>query len=398
MTRAPRTVRRLIPRAAHPLRLCISIVGAAIVLAGCGAASPAAHRQTLAVVARGLANPRQISFGPDGALYVAEAGDGGHARCARDPSSGERICVGVTGAIARLAHGVVTRIVSGLPSVAGAGGAESSGPADVILSHGDPVFVTQDTQIDRAGANQFGQPGRLLGKLISMRASGGLRVIADLARFEATHDPDHGAGAASAAEGIDSDPYALAAYRGGYALAAPAGNDLLWVSASGAIRVLAVFPVQHELAPAGVVAKSARRVTVQSVPTSVAVGPDGALYVGELTGFPFDPGYARVWRVVLGHPATVYARGFTNISAIAFDRSGRLLVLEINRAGRRDTSAPGELIRVAGGRRTVLASAGLSWPTGVAVAADGSIFLADNGISPASGNGSHGEIVRVLTH
>jgi len=391
-------VRPLIPRPAHALGLCVWIVGAAIVLAGCGAAGPATQRQTLVVVARGLANPRQISFGPDGVLYIAEAGEGGHARCAKDPSTGERICVGPTGAIARLAHGVLTRVVSGLPSVAGAGGAESSGPADVILSHGDPVFVTQDTQIDRAGANQFGQPGRLLGKLISMQPSGGLRVVADLARFEATHNPDRGAGAASVADGIDSDPYALVAYRGGYALADAAGNDLLSVSASGAIRVLAVFPVQRELAPAGVVAKSARRVTVQAVPTSVAVGPDGALYVGELSGFPFDPGYARVWRVVPGHRATVYARGFTNISAIAFDRSGRLLVLEINRAGLRHTGAPGELLRVAGGRRRVLASAGLSWPTGVAVAANGSILVANNGISPATGDGSHGEIVRVLTH
>ena len=73
-------------------------------------------------------------------------------------------------------------------------------------------------------------------------------------------------------------------------------------------------------------AKSARRVTVQSVPTSVAVGPDGALYAGELTGFPFNPGDARVWRVVPGHAPTVYARGFTNISAIAFDRSGEVIV------------------------------------------------------------------------
>ena len=392
-----RAVRRLIRQAAHPPRLCILIVGVTMVLAGCGGASPASRQHALVVVVRGLANPRQMSFGPDGALYVAEAGDGGHARCAKDPSTGARICAGATGAIVRLAHGVVTRLLTGLPSVAGAGGAESSGPADVILSRGDLVFVTQDTQIDRAGANQFGQPGRLLGTLISTRASGGARVVVDLARFEASHNPDHGTGAASAADVIDSDPYALAAYGGGYAVADAAGNDLLWVSPSGTIRVLAVFPVQHEVAAAGLVGRSARRVTVQSVPTSVVVGPDGALYVSELTGFPFNPGHARVWRVVPGHPPSVYASGFTNISAIAFDRSGRLLVLEINRAGLRDTTAPGELIRVARGNSTVLASAGLSWPTGVAVAADGSIFVANDGISPATGPGSHGEIVRVRT-
>ena len=39
---------------------------------------------------------------------------------------------------------------------------------------------------------------------------------------------------------------------------------------------------------------------VQSVPTSVIVGPDGALYVGELTGVPFRAGTARVWRVAAG--------------------------------------------------------------------------------------------------
>jgi glucose/arabinose dehydrogenase len=46
----------------------------------------------------------------------------------------------------------------------------------------------------------------------------------------------------------------------------------------------------------------------------------------------------------------------------------------------------------------VLASVGLSWPTGVAVARDGSILIANNGTSTASGSGVHGEIVRVLTH
>lgn len=181
-------------------------------------------------------------------------------------------------------------------------------------------------------------------------------------------------------------------------MADAAGNDVLWVSRAGGIRALAVLPIQYEVAPPGVVAKTARQVATQSVPISVAVRPDEALYVSELSGFPFDPRYARIWRIVPGQRPTVYARGFTNISAIAFDRQGRLLVLEIDRSGLRDTHAPGELIRVdADGRRTVLVSTGLSSPTGVAVATDGSIFIANNGTSPATGRGAHGEIVRVLT-
>jgi glucose/arabinose dehydrogenase len=347
------------------------------------------------VVADGLANPRQMSFGPDGSLYVAEAGSGGHARCAPDPSTGKPICVGSTGAIARITGGVLRRVVTGLPSVAAAGGQDASGPADVVLGPGWLEVVTQDTRITAGGANQFARPGRLLGRLLTAPAAGGLRPGADLARFEAATDPDRGAGAA-AGRAVESDPYALAAYRGGYAVVDAAANDVLWVTPAGAIRVLAVLPVQYQAAAAGVAGPTARRVAAQSVPTSVAVGPDGALYVGELTGFPFAAGSARVWRIVPGRRPTVHAGGFTNISAIAFDRRGRLLVLEINRAGLRDQQAPGELLRLeAGGRRTVLASAGLSSPTGVAVAADGSIYIANHGTSPASGTGPHGQIVRL---
>jgi len=40
------------------------------------------------------------------------------------------------------------------------------------------------------------------------------------------------------------------------------------------------------------------------VPTGLARGPDGALYVGLLTGVPFAPGAASVYRVVPGQAPT----------------------------------------------------------------------------------------------
>ncbi|MCA1690192.1 MAG: ScyD/ScyE family protein [Actinobacteria bacterium] len=120
-------------------------------------------------------------------------------------------------------------------------------------------------------SNGFGAGGRLLGHLLTRGPDGRLRVGADLARFEAAHDPDHGRGGA-AGDAIESDPYALAAYRGGYAVADAAGNDVLWVGPTGAVRVLAVLPTQTVPAPAGTMGGTARRVAVQSVPTSVAVG------------------------------------------------------------------------------------------------------------------------------
>jgi sugar lactone lactonase YvrE len=367
-----------------------------LVLAGCGGgprartASTASQSSTrLTVVADDLANPRQLSVAADGSIYVAEAGDGGDRDCAKPAGGGGEICVGPSGSIARVADGRAEPVISGLPSVASAGGAEASGPADVVATGSKLAFVIQDTDIDRAGANQFGSPGAALGHLATARSDGGgLRLVADLGRYEALHNPDHGAGA-SAADAIQSDPYGLVAYRGGYAVADAAGNDLLWVGPTGAVDVLAVFPTETETTASG------SPVVAQSVPTSVAVGPDGALYVGELTGAPFKVGAARVWRVVPGRAPVVYASGFTNISAIAFDRTGRLLVLEIDRLGLSDANGGGELIRLDADRReTVLVSQGLTSPTGVAVAADGSIYISNYGSSPSTGAGPHGEILR----
>src|SRR5687768_8143230 len=67
------------------------------------------------VVMRGLNNPRGLAFGPDGALFVAEAGRGGAGPCFQ---SMQVVCYGPTGAIGRLAGGVQDTVVSGLPSYA----------------------------------------------------------------------------------------------------------------------------------------------------------------------------------------------------------------------------------------------------------------------------------------
>ena len=86
-----------------------------------------------------------------------------------------------------------------------------------------------------------------------------------------------------------------------------------------------------------------------SLPTSVAVGPDGAYYVGELTGAPFATGAARVYRVVRGQDPEVYLEGFTTIIDLAFGPDGSLYVLQHSSAGGPPPpfAAPGSLVRVA---------------------------------------------------
>jgi len=387
-----------------PASGCCALLCALLVLglgaAGESTASRAAAR--LVVVAQNLNNPRKIFRSPGGVLYVVEAGVGGNDKCL--PPLSDPVCVGLSGSVTEVAQGKQRVAVGRLVSVAGVTHQRAQGPADVAVAGGRFYVLLQDTTIDARGHNRLGPDGRYAGDLIA--TPGGRSrptVIADFPAYEAAHNPDHGAGrgARYGDPPIDSDPYALTPYRGGFAVADAAGNDLLRVDRNGRISTLAVFPTQtvrisssvaHAIgAPTGT-----RSLVVQSVPTSVAVGPDGALYVGELTGIPFQPGTARIWRVVPGHRPSIYASGFTTISDLAFQGKD-LLVLEIAARGLLDPTSPGALIRVApSGRRTLVASTGLTAPTGIAVAGR-SIYVSNNGLFPGSGPGRHGELVRIAS-
>ena len=384
-----------------------------------GATSDVARIQ---VVASGLDQPKKVTVAPGGTLLVAASGDG--AAPSSCVNGAQRSCLDSSGAIERITiGGQVSPLLGGLPSVSsGATAGVAAGPAEARIVGGRLVVLFQDQDITHStGRQPYGPGGRVLGELVryggkrGSTGSGGTagsgRAIASFGPFEARHNPDHDAGtdvALGLEPGIDSDPYAFVPYRGGYAVVDAGANDLLFVARTGAVRVLAVFPTITETAAPGSFGPSQKRVITaraQPVPDSLAVGPDGALYVGELSGTPYDVGSSRVYRVVPGRPASVYARGLTSIADIAFDSSGRLLVLEIDRRGLRDpallagsTPASGALIEIApaGLRRTVVSS-GLEFPTGMAFANDGSLYIAVRGIdSPLPGSaGGGGALVRV---
>ena len=366
------------------------------------------------VVATGLNQPKKITIAPDGSLIVALSGDAVAPASCTDGT--EASCLDTSGAIDRITPwGHVSTLVSGLPSVSSGGPMPSAtGPAEARYVDGALQVLFQNTAIDpTTGDETFGAPGRLLGDLARFHGDGSGQgfIEAALGPFEAANNPDHGAGTAvtlGAEPAIDSDPYSFVPYRGGWAVADAAANDLLWVSPRGHISVLAVFPVIDETAAPGSLGPTqttAVPVQAQPVPDSVAVGPDGALYVGELGGDPFNVGSSDVYRVVPGHAPTVYASGFTAIGDIAFDSSGHLLVLEIDQAGLMDPAlasggvpTPGALIEVGhNGSQTMIASTGLEFPTGLAVGCDGWAYVSNFGVVSATGGpgGVSGEIVKV---
>jgi sugar lactone lactonase YvrE len=117
-------------------------------------------------------------------------------------------------------------------------------------------------------------------------------------------------------------------------------------------------------------------IPMDSVPVAITVGPDGALYVGELTGFPFPVGGANVYRVVPGQQPTVYATGFTNIIDLDFGRDGSLYVAEISHFGLLSGNRAGGIWRVPpGGGTPQLLTTSVEAPGGLAVARDQSLYV-----------------------
>jgi hypothetical protein len=352
----------------------------ALVAIGIIASSNSAWAQAPLVLATGLDNPRGLAFGPDGLLYVAEAGRGGTSTmCLPSPTGPELRCYGPTGSVTRIsAPGVQQRVLTGLPSLAVADGSEAEGPHDIAFGFGN-AWITVGSGGDPALLAPLAQANILFGHLYRVSLSGEVTPLVDVAAYETASNPDGGP--------LDSNLFALEVLSTRGVVTDAGGNALLEIDPQGTISTLAVFPDRLVPGPGGV------DVPMQAVPTSIAEGPDGSLYVGELTGFPFPVDGARVYRVpAAGGTPEVVAVGFTNIIDIAIGPDGAAYVLEHDIDGLLQPGTIGRLTRIGPfGLRTELAPGLLDTPGKIAIGPDDNAVY----VTTHSSTAGAGQVLRI---
>lgn len=339
------------------------------------------HDDEPVTVATGLNNPRQLTIGQGNRLYVAEAGSA--AAC--DPITGvgaEYEFCGLTGSVTEVRGDQQRRVVTGLPALGFNG--EIMGASDVDM-RGNRISVLVGGMAGAASARDllpeeyaaFGtlQTGRLRWAPLD---GDDLRLTADLLAHEVATNPDGN-------EPPDSNAVGLAALGSDrWAVTDAGGNSLMIVNRDGE-RTLAVFP---NGAPAPDPFGGPGMIPPQAVPTDVVVGPDGAYYVSQLTGFPFPTGASTIWRVTRHGDVSAYATGLTMVTSLAW--KGRTLYAVQLDDGNFFDGHVGSLREITrGGDVHEAVVDGLPAPYGVAIRGSSAYITLD---SISSGGGS---VVRV---
>jgi glucose/arabinose dehydrogenase len=331
------------------------------------------------VFATGLDNPRGLKFGPDGALYVAEAGAGGTqttvGKCDQVVAPIGPYTGSPTGSrISRIdAKGTRTTFAEGFPSsmTTPETGGSVSGVADV-------AFISNTLYAVTAGAGcSHGVAGTPNG-IFRIGPTGKITQTADLSQFQKTHPT-------AVINPPDFEPDGT-----WYSLAAVNGN------------LYAVEPNHGELdsiTPAGIVTRLADISDSQGhiVPTAMAYH-DGSFYVGNLGEFPAEQ-HSKILRIDQYGNVHFVAGELTTVLGVAFDQAGQLYALETSAPVTSTTPGPpvipgtGRVVRLDKTGAWQPVATGLTTPTGMTFGPDGYLYVSNFGFgAPPQGLG---QIVRI---
>ncbi|MEO8764681.1 MAG: ScyD/ScyE family protein, partial [Ginsengibacter sp.] len=312
---------------------------------------------TVKVFATGLNNPRGLKFGPDGNLYVAEAGIGG-----TDSTVG--ICEQVVfpigpyvgspngGRISKINHaGTRTTVTDQLPSSKANEiiGGDIEGVSDV-------EFIGNKLYALLAGAGCSHGVKDISNGVIRIHDNGSWTMVADLSAFQKAHPVQNPSPGDFEPDGT---PYSMVNVNGNLYVVEPNHGDFMKVTPQGDITEIADISASQG----------------HIVPTAVTFR-EGNFYVGNLHTFPVTPGSSSIYKITPTGQVSVAITGFTTILGVTFDEWGRLYVLENTTvAGMSPTPGTGDIVRVDhnGNKETLVT--GLSLPTALTFGPDGKLYV-----------------------
>lgn len=326
------------------------------------------------IVATGFNGPQGVLVVTDGSVWVIDSGVGGDQELTiKSPETGEdiKVTVGETARVVQIAPDGKQTVAATLPSIATP--QEASGGSRLALLNG----VLYATSGGWTEANNGPTAAPNTGAVVKIEG-GKATEVAQPWKLEQSQNPGGFV--------LDSHPYGLTAGPDGNLWVADAGgNDLLKVNAStGQIDLVAVFP-----GIPGPMANPERGGANESdpVPTAVAIGSDGSMYVSLLPGAPFLPGSSKVVKVSPDGSISDYATGLTMTTDLRSGPDGNLYVVQF---GQFTQTGPvpnsGKIIRIKAGGTPEVVLSDLSFPTSIDFNPAGDAFVTINGVgAPGSG-------------
>jgi len=357
-----------------------------------GAVGSAGAAAAGTVLASGLNSPRYVWVTDDGTAYVSEAGTGGSEQVAGAPDSptsgGNR---GMSGQVTKVApDGTKTVIAKGLPSY---GGGEVVGPAGIVYANGFVWLAIGGAAFD-AGIKPLAMEDTVV-KIDP--ATGAVTMVADIGAYEVAKNPD--------GYGINSDLYGMTLGVDGNLYVADAGGNAVYQvnPQTGAFKVVAVIPgvtVSPSDFPPGVLPpgqtgnpERGGKPEVDPVPTGIAAGEDGSLFVTLLPG-ALLPGKSKVVNVTMDGTVTdVIGGGLTTLVGAGAGPDGNLYIASLS-AGFSESGPPkpGAVMRVLAGGKTEVVAADLPFPNGIDFNPAGDLYVVTNTIN--AGPQPLGQLVR----
>lgn len=333
----------------------------------------------------GLEGPRGLTFGPDGSLYIAEAGTGGSTStvgiCQQPAAPVGPYKGGQTARISKVAPGGTrTTLASGLPSALDGTGAVE-GVADVTFLDGRLYALLA------GGGCSHGNPDLPNGIVRVNTDTGHWSYITDLTAFYQQHPAAYVAGDFDTA-GV---PYGMLAHHGRLFVAEANHGLITATSPEGETREI----LDSSLAYGHV------------VPTSIADRGDN-LYVGTLGRFPITPTFDFLFTLSrdmlfidtapgletslsdIGRFRIANARaGFTTVTSLKFGPDGLLYALELSDAAGYPAPGNGKVVRLERSGAITVVVTGLNVPTGMTFGPDGALYISNWGA------GGPGAILRI---